>query len=31
MSDWETVSIAVAGLVVFAILGLLPLFVEVGF
>lgn len=31
MSDWETMSIALAGLIVFAILGLGPFFVEVPF
>ena len=31
MSDWETMSIALAGLIVFAILGLGPLVVEVPF
>lgn len=31
MSDWETMSIALAGLIVFSILGLFPLFVEVPF
>lgn len=32
MSDWEAMSIALAGIIVFAILGLGPwLFIEMGF
>jgi len=31
MSDWETMSIALAGIIVFAILGLGPFFIPAGF